>query len=138
MIMKNTLFVMVVLLAVTLVSCDGNPFIPFPCSDEYVYGLEIRLVDKETGGPTGLGAWATIVDGDYEKVSLCEDFGPLGVATLTAGEREGFYDITIDAAGYKQWKRNRVLVSRNRCHVITTKITAELEREESESERTPN
>jgi hypothetical protein len=121
-----------VLLAVALfsiVSCEDDPADPVVCTTEFVYGLEIVLLDSETGGPTGLGTIAVITDGDYEERALCEDRGPLGVAAVAAGERAGNYDITIDAEGYQVWTRENVRVTADKCHVRTVRVTAELIRE---------
>ena len=112
-----------------LASCE-DPIVPLAiCSDEYKYGLEIRVIDKDTGGPTGLGAYAVVTDGDYEERALCEDRGPLGVAAVAAGERKGTYYITIDAEGYLVWTRENVRVTGDRCHVTTVHLDAELEPE---------
>ena len=127
---RTLLLILTAVLAGSLASCDSNPYVPPVCTTEYVWGLEIRIVDRETGGPTGLGASVVIRDGEYVENRIGEDFGPLGVAALAAGERAGFYDITINADGFREWSRERVLVSGNQCHVITEKILAELEREE--------
>jgi hypothetical protein len=130
-IMRQSLFmILTATQACMSASCDSNPYVPPVCTDEYVWGLEIRLVDKDTGGPAGLGASVVIRDGDYVENRIGEDFGALGVATFAAGERAGFYEITINAVGFKEWRRDRVLVSRNQCHVITEKILAELIRED--------
>ena len=110
-------------------SCEDPPIAPAICSDEYVYGLEIQVVDGETGGPTGLGAIAVVRDDGYVENALCEDRGPLGVAVLAAGERAGTYDITIDAEGYLEWSREDVRVTEDRCHVKTVRIVAQLEPE---------
>ena len=110
-------------------SCEDPPVAPAICSDEYVYGLEIIVVDAGTGGPAALGAIAVVSDGDYIENALCEDRGPLGVAALAAGERAGTYDITIDAEGYLEWSRDNVRVTEDRCHVKTVRIIAELEAE---------
>ena len=119
--------VTLLLLILFIASCE-DPVVPVPiCSDEYRYGLEIRVVDKETGGPTGLGAWAVVTDGEYEELALCEDRGPLGVAALAAGERAGTYTISIEAEGYLEWRREGVRVTADRCHVRTVEIIAELE-----------
>jgi hypothetical protein len=119
-----------VIISVSL-SCEDDPVEPVVCTTEYVYGLEIRLIDSETGGPTGLGTIAVISDGDYEELALCEDRGPIGVACLAAGERAGTYDITIDAEGYEPWTRSGVRVTKDACHVKTVHIIADLVREES-------
>jgi hypothetical protein len=117
----------------SFISCKDDPVEPVVCTTEYVYGLEIVLIDSETGGPTGLGTIAVITDGDYEERALCEDRGPLGVAAVAAGERAGNYDITVDAEGYEAWTRGNVRVTADECHVKTVRITAELIREIPES-----
>ena len=96
---KTTIGLAMLLIAPLFLSCEDDTAEPVICTTEFVYGLEIILVDSVTGGPTGLGAWATVTDGDYEEVILCEDRGPLGVAAIGAGERPGTYDILIEADG---------------------------------------
>jgi hypothetical protein len=134
MVMKPAILLIIyaALLLGIFTSCLEDPIMPMPiCSDEYVWGLEIRLVDEESGQPAGRGASVIVRDGKYEENRIAEDFGSLGVATLAAGERPGIYDIVIEAEGFKKWTRDNVIVLENSCHVIQVKILAELERDGS-------
>ena len=58
------------------------------------------------------------------------------VASLSAGappftvglayERPGTYDLSVNAAGYRTWTMNAVVVTSDLCHVVTVPLTARL------------
>jgi hypothetical protein len=52
-----------------------------------------------------------------------------GAPPFTVGlayERPGSYDLTVSAAGYREWTRSGVVATNDLCHVVTVPITARL------------
>jgi hypothetical protein len=47
---------------------------------------------------------------------------------LGAGERGGTYRVVVQKPGYEDWVKTGVVVAEGRCHVVTTTLTARLQR----------
>ena len=129
-IFKATCLFCCVLCLGLIVSCkDYNPFLPVPCSNEWVYGLHIEIRDAATGDAVGEGATVTIYDGDFEETTTAFLLPGPKVLALAAGERPGVYEITVALGGYKFWRITGIRVKANVCHVIPVDVLVELEEE---------
>lgn len=111
-----------------LASCDvldsGGPI----CTGEFVSGIHVAVQDSLTGVAAASGATLIAIDGSYADTASIPaqrpdlDSRPL----LAAGEREGTYDLTVRKAGFLDWHRANVVVTRNQCHVNPVEMTARL------------
>ncbi|PQJ80094.1 hypothetical protein [Polaribacter porphyrae] len=95
------------------------------CTLEFVYGLNITLIDAETSKPIEGNVKVVIKDGNYEEVLQGVESG---IPFFGAGERSGTYTITITSNNYKTFVSNPIVVTANECHVITVTKTFNLER----------
>ena len=113
-------------LAAVLSGCEG----PGYCTLEAVPGIEVTVVDAETGAPAAEG-----VDGRVFDENFSESLGPGGYSStgellVLAGvhERPGDYVIRLRKPGYRDWVMSHVRVGKDDCHVITRTVVARLER----------
>ena len=97
---------------------------PIACTEIFVYGLSVAVVEAGTGAPLADGATLTLRDGDYVE-STTESFD--GRTMMGAGERAGAYVVTVSRAGFHTWAATDVIVTADQCHVIPVALTAELE-----------
>lgn len=113
------------LLATLSVGCyDGFLQDPIVCTDEFVYGLSVEIVDATTGAPLAEGSTLTVVDGTYvENVTDSWD----GRSMVAAGERPGTYTVRVERGGYQSWERSGVRISADECHVIPRSLEARLD-----------
>jgi hypothetical protein len=118
-----------VLAAMLAVGCGRSIEDPLACTDIYLYGLEVSVVDSLTGA---VPASATMVvrSGDYveTRFGLRPPPGqsPIALRIGAAGERAGVYDITVRATGYTDWTKNGVVVAHDGCHPIPVELTARM------------
>lgn len=116
--------------AALLLAACRTPISSRACTANYVFGLSVTVVDSTTGGPPASalliarnGAFVDSV-GPREPVSYVT--GPFLVLDA-AGEREGTYDVTVRAQGYRNWTRTGVRVTAGECHVHPVALTARLQ-----------
>jgi hypothetical protein len=103
--------------------CNGsNPF-GGACTTEFVYGVNVTVLDAVTSAPIVEGATLTIRDAGYVEV-VTESYD--GQTLSGAGERPGRYTLTVDRAGYQQWVQDGVVVIRGECHVTPAAVEARL------------
>jgi hypothetical protein len=76
------------------------------------------------------GAQLIARDGAYaDSMSVPANRPDLDSSSLSAaGERTGAYSLTVRKAGYRDWTRDNVQVTKNECHVNTVKFTALVQR----------
>lgn len=101
------------------------------CTEQYVSGITIEVLDKETGTPIACNASAILEDNHYsEEVALSENFGECDNTQFlqAAGERSGIYNIHVSKEGYLDWSVYNIEVTSGQCHVNTVHIIAELEK----------
>jgi hypothetical protein len=104
-------------LLITFVACDTNDNpgdLITICTEEFVFGLKIHVLDANTNTAILKNASITATDGDYPEAlvfNLDRFFG--------AGERAGTYVLTISAKGYQTLITNPISVGADECHVIT-------------------
>ena len=105
-----------------LAACSDAATDPIICTEEFRFGLSIRVLDGATGAGAAVGAQGTITEGDYvEQLQVFGDDGMYG-----AGERAGTYDIRITKQGYEEWTASQVTVTADECHVQTVSLQANL------------
>ena len=106
-----------------LVGCaDQGPII---CTEQFVYGIRVEVVDPGSGTSLADSATMTLRDGDYvESTTLSPD----GLTMAGAGERAGNYTVIVARPSYHNWVRTEVEVTADGCHVIPVKLRAELQK----------
>jgi hypothetical protein len=102
------------------------------CTDEFVFGLNITVVDSATADPpseaTLLARSGTFTDSVGPRAPFqWVANGPLVLILSTAGERAGLYSITVRSPGYRDWTRTGIRVTANECHVNPVNLTARLQ-----------
>src|SRR6218665_1718186 len=124
--MKKILLLSLLATALLTTSCnstdDEND--PINCTQEFVSGLHVTVLDNTTGQPLVEGVTATAVDGTYtETLELVTGLENLFIG---AGERVGNYTITVTKSGYQTYTSSPITVTRDVCHVITQSLTVNL------------
>jgi hypothetical protein len=116
--------------AVVLGAC--NPLsLPVDCTADLRFGLIVTVVDSLTNAPP---ASATLIARTAAAVDSVGPHSPLptgqgAVLVLSAApERPGTYDLTVRAAGYRDWTRTGVRVTADECHVRRVELTARLQK----------
>jgi hypothetical protein len=95
---------------------------------DFRYGLIVEVRDSVTGEPAAVGARLVARDGAYADTSkqLPDPYtDPL--VLHAAGERAGWYDVSVKKAGYSDWRRTPVRVTKDDCHVRTVRLAARLQ-----------
>ena len=98
------------------------------CTMEARPGITVQTLDKRTGdvlkGPTVL----ILKDGLYAD-TVRASTGPLPAPTNISGayERPGTYTVIVRHAGYRDFVKSGVTVTKDVCHVIPVEIIAQLE-----------
>lgn len=106
-------------------SCDDNDDNQIFCTDQFVYGLNVIILDASTGNPIFQDIEVKAVDGTYEEIlGLVPG---LEYAFVGAGERAGTYIITITKAGYQTYTSVPIVLTRDECHVIPQSLTVNLQ-----------
>lgn len=120
--MKSQKIILFVFLLSIFLGCNDLNDDSFHCTTEYVYGLNITLIDKETKAEITKDVKVTIQDGDYEEVLQGESSLFYG-----AGERAGTYIVTVTSDNYKTFISDPITVTEDACHVNSVSRTFELE-----------
>ena len=103
--------------------CDGSTG-PVMCTKELRFGIQMEVVNAESGNPNAAGATMTLNEGAYfESTVGIEDNSIL----VGAPERAGTYNVTVARSGYHTWVQTDVVVTADECHVQTVLLRAELE-----------
>ena len=106
-------------------SCEPDNVDQIVCTQEFVYGLQITVLDASTSQPLAEGVQVKAVSGDYQEILynlLGQDFTFYG-----AGERIGLYTLTVTKEGYQTYVSAPIGVSANVCHVIPQLVTVNLQ-----------
>jgi len=104
-------------------SCEDNDDQIF-CTDQFVYGLNVIVLDASTGNPIFQDIEVKAVDGMYQEI--LELVPGLEYAFVGAGERAGNYVVTITKAGYQTYTSAPIVLTRDECHVIPQSLTVNL------------
>ena len=117
-------FRLLILLALTfLLGCDDLG--PIICTDQFVYGISVDVMDSGTGVLLADSATMTLRDSNYvETTTVSWD----GLTMAGAGERAGQYTVIVARPRYHNWVRTEVEVTADECHVIPVKLRAELQK----------
>ena len=109
-----------------VVSACGDPIVDLPvgCTEQFVYGISVQVVDVTSGAQRASGSTLTVREGSYEEVVT----GVTGNNTMVAaGERAGTYAVTITRDGYRTWSQFDVEVGEDECHVIPVSLLAQIQ-----------
>lgn len=120
--------IILLLLPVTLLlsaSCDHKDSNQIVCTQQFVYGLNIIVLDATTGNPIFQDIEVKAVDGTYEE--LLGLVPGLEYAFAGAGERVGTYTITVTKAGFQTYTSAPITVTSDVCHVIPQSLTVTLQ-----------
>lgn len=110
------------LLASTCESSDDQNE-PIYCTQEFVDGLRITVVDATNGQALTDGVEVKAADGAYLETL---ELRPMEQLFAGAGERAGTYIVTVTKAGYQTYTSSPIVATRDYCHVITQKLTVNL------------
>jgi len=108
------------------VNSVAQPPIPVSCTMNEIAGIVLFIVDS-TDGPFRAPVTTTLRDGPFSQTIAFPATYGLDHRYL-AYERAGTYSITLDAPGYKTWRRDNVVVARGDCHVKPVSVTALMQR----------
>jgi hypothetical protein len=106
-------------------SCEDNDDNQIFCTDQFVYGLNVIVLDAFTGNPIFQDIEVKAVDGTY--LEILELVPSSEYAFVGAGERAGTYVVTITKAGYQTYTSAPIVVTRDECHVIPQSLTVNLQ-----------
>ena len=95
------------------------------CTTQFVYGLNVIVLDASTGNPIFQDIEVKAVDGTYQEI--LELVPGLEYAFVGAGERAGTYVVTITKAGYQTYTSAPIILTRNECRVIPQSLTVNLQ-----------
>ena len=114
---RNALLLVTAAALVCLTACDLFGLDDRSCTDEYVYGIRIDVLDAVTSQPID-SALVTVIDGSYREsvhTRILSTGEALGAGL--AGERPGIYNVQVDKEGYTRWRQLGVVVPAGTCHV---------------------
>lgn len=122
--MKKLLLLFAFALFLMTSSCEPDNVDQIVCTQEFVYGLQVTVLDASTGQPISEGVQVKAVDGTFNE----NLFNLLGqdLTFYGAGERIGVYTITVTKEGYQIYTSPPIGVPANVCHVITQSLTVNL------------
>jgi hypothetical protein len=106
-------------------SCEDNDDNQIFCTDQFVYGLNVIVLDAVTGNPIFQDIEVKAVDGTY--LEILELVPSSEYAFVGAGERAGTYVVTITKAGYQTYTSAPIVLTRDECHVIPQSLTVNLQ-----------
>lgn len=124
---KSRSFALPVLLSGLMALGGCNGLLPTACTMEARFAVQVRVLDAATGAPAAEGAKLVVREGAYADSTT----GFPGTAEIAAGiEETGTFDVLVRKAGYRDWTRQDVRVTRaGSCDKVqTARLTAELER----------
>ncbi|MDI1316808.1 hypothetical protein [Flavobacterium sp.] len=124
--MKKLLFVFLLTPLLLTTSCESSED-PIVCTTEFVYGLNVVVLDAVTQQPLVDGVQVLAVDGSYQEVLY--NLSGLDTTFFGAGERIGTYTITVTKEGYQTFIAPPINVPANVCHVIAQSLTVNLQPE---------
>jgi hypothetical protein len=104
----------------------AEPTVAPSCTMNEVAGIVLFIVDS-TDGPFRGPVATTLRDGAFSQTIAFPATYGLDHRYL-AYERPGTYSITLEAPGYKTWRRDNVVVTSERCHVKPVSVTALMQR----------
>lgn len=113
---------------VALTGCQDS--LGIVCTLEARPSVSVLVRDSATGASIASGATLVQQDGDFIDSAFFPagepQLDPYALSTPRSAERPGVYNLTVRRAGYADWERQGVRVTRDRCHVNTVTLTARL------------
>ncbi|MCF6131369.1 carboxypeptidase-like regulatory domain-containing protein [Flavobacterium wongokense] len=106
------------------ISCESSDDDQIVCTQEFVYGLNVVVLDAATGQPLIEDVEVKATDGSYHEI-LHTNFG-MEYTFLGAGERIGNYTVTVTKEGYQTYTSSPIAVPANVCHVVPQSLTVNL------------
>lgn len=108
-----------------------NPFSGgYGCTADIRFAVEVEIRDAVTGSPLAQAAFGVVRDGSFSDSLTPARFlnaDPSSmVSRQAAGERPGTYSVEVQRSGYRTWTATNVSVGRNKCHVDTRLLRADL------------
>lgn len=94
---------------------------PVDCTANAVPGIIATTVDLSTGDTVRTRGTLRLQDGAYSENAVAAP--PLYYG---AYERPGTYTVTLQVSGYRDWTATGVVITSDRCHVQTVKLSAKL------------
>lgn len=96
------------------------------CADYASAGVNVKVIGGAAIIARGLKITATLSDGAYSET--LQAMGSTDGATRLAGawERAGLYSLVVQAPGYQDFKKDKLVVNKDACHVIPVSVEAEL------------
>lgn len=104
----------------------AEPSIAPSCTMSEIPGIRLFIVDS-LDGPFRGPVTTTLRDGAFSQTIAFPATYGLDHRFL-AYERPGTYSITLEAPGYKTWRRENIVVTPQGCHVKTVSVTALMQR----------
>jgi hypothetical protein len=95
------------------------------CTDQFVYGLTVNVLDSNNGNPLIEGVEVKAIDGDYQEILM--SMPDIGNLFIGAGERAGNYTIIVTKDRYQTYTSNPIVLTRDVCHVIPQSLTINLQ-----------
>lgn len=122
--MKKLFFFITLSCLFLLSSCEDNDD-QIVCTDQFVYGLNVIVLDAVSGNPIFQDIEVKAVDGTYQEI--LELVPGLEYTFVGAGERAGTYVVTVTKAGFQTFTSAPIVLTRDECHVIPQSLTINLQ-----------
>lgn len=106
-------------------TCDKDEDDQIYCTQEFVYGLNVVVLDATTGQPLVEGVVVNATDGTFQENLVL--IPGLEYSFAGAGERTGTYTITVTKDGYQTYVSAPIIVTANVCHVNPQSLTVNLQ-----------
>lgn len=94
------------------------------CTEEFVYGLTVTLINAETSQVITQNVSITAIDDDYQEQLMLQ---PGSQSFIGAGERPGLYMLEITSTEYEPVIIEDIFLDFDGCHVIPQSFTIELQ-----------
>lgn len=115
--MKSKFLATLFTLLICISGCKSDDdFSTITCNEQFVFGINVTLIDATTSNKITTGVTLSIKDGNYEETLMTHDSID---SFWGAGERPGNYIITVTSNNYQTYVSNPIQVLSDECHVIT-------------------
>lgn len=122
--MKKIILLLICMPLLMVSSCDNDDEQIY-CTQQFVYGLNVVVLDATTGNPIFQDIEVKATDGSYNEI--LELIPGLEYSFAGAGERPGTYIITVTKSGYQIYTSELTIITRDECHVIPQSLTVNLQ-----------
>ena len=114
--------VLPVALPLMVAACNSTEENPVACTTEARAAINVDVRDSLTGQPAAAGAIGVAAEGSYADTLDAFSATSLGGAY----ERAGTYAVTVRKPGYREWRRDGVVVTSDPCHIRPVQLQARL------------